>query len=1221
MRKSLFAFLLISLITFLAINSQTTTVEATKANTERHAVNSIATCPNDSVSYPFSGRVFREDWSVFSLPGTDWVSTQASVVQTFPSVRLGNWLTNNTNWGSSAAGRVEQTSSTTKVNLLYETTHDVADGTIETCFQLLSAPPTLSYFPHGVAFRIQEDGNTLEGYGVGFINPTTLALGVLNNGTASILSSQGGFDSTDPTQIRIELEGSSIKVYIAQNEAALPSSPTLQWIDSTFASGKIGYANYATPVEYATLTVDYDCSEAVNQLGTISGAVYQQTGEQYFCDNDLVDMLVIPARHSATSEAEFIDVYTTYADLIANAESEILLTAYLFDREKKDGAVDDELRPLSLTLLGEKRASCLVGALVDCNGLASLYNKFSDPADGISFENDVSIRILVGDAQFLKAKGGQEEILNLLRDFRIPIYDTEPNTGSSWQIEVARIYPNIRFAAPYSYGWHSHAKFLVVDGQDAIVSGFNFSTYDFVGEHDMALHVQGPIVFEARERFDHMWNSPDAIGLCEPQLDTLPEPSHPLHCHEYFVPSITHAPNVWSIYSQPQGENVFSLYREVDDYTADLAHVAALEAATDEIMIMQDRFSPTARFGNFNRTDLDPNLPFAHALKNAIATNHASDNSTFQVRLLVDIDEVTQNDDRSPISASQRLTKKGIEQFVKLLSSAEEEYFEVRFFDTHNHAKAFLADNYVVVGSQNWDMTAWDSPIPDLVEYSLGSDSASLVADYTALFESEWASADCLQIASGVDWKIDIFSISCPYTFLSAGTYIAQSIPITQSVAMIGDGQGSIILPSQGASSGQLSTALAATTSISSTFRILTSNVTISEMTFRDSAGYAIEIGDGVTPIENIVINNVFFENNALGAIKINGLVKNWIIQNNTIVGGQAGVVIDSTTVGTYTHGVRNNIFAGQSGFPIVIESADDGRTYYGYNLFYNCNSAADGSSCDPWLTGTLHISSTIEGNLVGLEPLFEDEQNHDFDLTQRSPAVDSGDPDATHELDFDGDGDSNQRVDIGAVEFPILPIDYDLALVTPQPTASLDLTDTFKTTLEWAWVSTSTLTTPVRLQLATDSAFSTLVVDQDMAISGTYTTTLPDGDYYWRGGFGSLQVWTPIRKFSVTNSQSLQMVSGVSVEAGSAVTLTWPSSGADQYEVWFSSTNPYVTPSGDCAAASNCAIVTEPMFVDSSNEQNRFYAVVGANTSGFFRSPVNQIVGVYRFMLQSGSD
>ena len=1230
MKKSVFVCAACLFVFFLARYQPT--IEATELSLKNNrATEAIVSCPNDSENYAFGGRIFREEWLAGAVSGSDWVSTRATVLNNFPTV-LGNWESSIGHWTELGGRRVQQTDTSAKVNILYGTTHDVADGIIETCLQLLTAPPVISYFPHGVAFRVQEENGVLEGYGVGFIDDTTLALGVLNNNNATVLASASGFVSTDVTQIQIELIGNSIKIYAAQNGDALPTTPTMQKTDNAFQVGKIGLANYATQVEYGSLTVDYDCSADESQLSTIENAVYQQTGMQYFCDNHVVDMLVIPARETATSTQEFIDVYTTYANLIANAQSEVLVTAYLLDRATPN--IGDQTEPLSLAFLGENRESCGNGNTSDCNGLARLHNQFANSADGIAYPDDVHIRILVGDGQ-AEAINRQADILTLLKEFNIPLYDVEPNTGAIWRVDVARIHSRV-ITTRYFNGKHSHAKFLVVDGQEMIVSGFNFSGSDRVGEHDVALHVRGPVVFEIREKFDRLWHSPffsNAIGRCEPNvvdlLNDIPDQGTQEgnrlaildYCGGYTVSEAVHPPSSWAIYAQPEDDQIFSLYRDNGEYTADNAHIAALEAATDEILIIQDRFSTTKSHAHFDSTFFDPNLPFAYALKNAIVTNHNNDNSDFQVQLLVAGAAITNVDSSSVWSGSQKHTKKGIEEFIKLLDVNTIPYFEVRIFATETHAKTFSADDYVVIGSHNWDMTGWDRPTPDLVEYSLGTDAPTLVSDYKTMFTAEWALAKCIDMLGEPDWVIDIFSISCPYGYLDSGNYMAESIPVIQPVTLIGGGQATVILPNTPGTLNEVNLpifpAMTATIPTSATFRILSSDVTISDVAFRDSGGYAIEIGDGVTPIENIVISNVFFENNALGAIKINGLVKNWIIQNNTIVGGQAGIVIDSSTVGTYTHSVRNNIFADQGDFPIVIESADDGRTHYGHNLFYNCNSAADGSSCDPWITGTLHISSTIEGNLVGLEPLFEDDQNHDFDLTQRSPAIDSGDPASTHELDFDGEGDNYQRVDIGASEFFTSPVNYDLALVTPQPTASLDLTDTFKTTLEWAWVSTSTLTTPVRLQLATDSAFSTLVVDQDMAISGTYTTTLPDGNYYWRGGFGSPQVWTPIRKFSVTNSQNLQAVSGVSVEAGSAVTLTWPSTGADQYEVWFSGTNPYVTPNGDCMSASNCAIVTEPMFIDTSNGQNRFYSVIGANTSGFFRSPVNQIVGVYRFMLQ----
>ncbi len=65
----------------------------------------------------------------------------------------------------------------------------------------------------------------------------------------------------------------------------------------------------------------------------------------------------------------------------------------------------------------------------------------------------------------------------------------------------------------------------------------------------------------------------------------------------------------------------------------------------------------------------------------------------------------------------------------------------------------------------------------------------------------------------------------------------------------------------------------------------------------------------------------------------------NYVMENNTFVGGQQGVRINVLEEQTVTSTIHNNLFFGQSTVPIKIDSTTDGGIDYGHNLFASCVS------------------------------------------------------------------------------------------------------------------------------------------------------------------------------------------------------------------------------------------------------------------------------------------
>ena len=192
----------------------------------------------------------------------------------------------------------------------------------------------------------------------------------------------------------------------------------------------------------------------------------------------------------------------------------------------------------------------------------------------------------------------------------------------------------------------------------------------------------------------------------------------------------------------------------------------------------------------------------------------------------------------------------------------------------------------------------------------------------------------------------------------------------------------------------------------------------IRQQSLNEASGYAIKIGDNSdTPLENIYIANIVFENNALGGILINGLTNGspleYTVENNTFVNGISGITLNVPVSPATISNIHNNIFAGQSLSPIQIVAVDDGGVEYSYNLFYDCGG--NGDCATDWYAGNLNATSSAHDNLFDLAPLFVDPDDGNYHLLSDSPAIDAGDPDSLNGLVFDGNNDGIPRIDIGA--------------------------------------------------------------------------------------------------------------------------------------------------------------------------------------------------------------
>lgn len=1019
-----------------------------------------------------NGRLFHEPWMppINMITSDTWVTAKRTWNE--DTHNWGNDWSFDGDWVSPNNGIIRQNSITAhQANIAFEYTHNIADGVILGCLQLGAAPPVETPFPHGLVFRMKDWNNF---YGVGFLDNNTLVLGKLVDGIPYILAtSSSTFTATDLHRFKIVLKEGSAKVYVALGEADFPLSPTLQVWDNAllsdkFRAGKIGLGTYEVQGDFGAIAINYDCGAfgITPANSSINGIVLQETGPQFFCGNFVTDLISLPDDTGPHYDDE---AYLRFAQMIANAKSEVAFTSMDWGGEDFIDPVTEELTSgvVKLALVGNDPDGCITEPLV-CNGLMALLRDFRAHPENHPY--GVTVRILVG----YPWSSYNKNISQVFEKYGIPFWEKRAN-GTEWRVEIARFGDKYQGIAGL-YGRWSHVKLLVTDGKEAIISGYNMHNDYYNGEkYDLGVHVYGPIAYEAMTIFDRLWNTHVLNKICVPP--DSPNTSPFFKCYTGFFIHVTHniekhAPDISAIEYLPAGDFVYSLYRNKDDNTASHVMVDVLAEATNEIRIEETGFTQKSVTGSW--------LGFHYALMDAIR-NNAALNPDFKVRLLAGTNYSFLNR-MSIISLINALEAEG------LLS-----HFQVRQADLHT--KAFSIDRaFMIVGSHNWDLSSWPgSSAIQLDEYSLGTSNTNIVNEFNHLFDSHWSSAPPSHfVPPGTYWP----DANSGLVILQQGQHYANNLLINRPMTIWGGG-GTMIRPNPVLQTGT-----------EPLLHIMSSDVSIAGITFDGSSGYAIEIGDGVTPLENIFIADSIFTNNALGAIKINGPATAYYVGNNTLVGGESGIMINVLGNNETNTTIENNIFSGQTVSPIVVASDDDGGITYQYNLFDNCIRAVGGVCPSAWLTGTMNATSQEEYNLVNAPTPFIDATNGDYTPAYPSSAIDAALP--NFEVDgyyVDGDTDGSVRHDMGAVEVITPTAVTEPLLISPQPGSIEQSTVSF--------VMTGTVGMMVEVQVATEAQFLTPLFSGN---TQTYTTAvehLPIGTYYWRARQTN-GAWSPVRQFIV---------------------------------------------------------------------------------------------------------
>lgn len=476
--------------------------------------------------------------------------------------------------------------------------------------------------------------------------------------------------------------------------------------------------DHASAIQMAWVDIDrlvlqstqpyYHCSDATGSpygdaiLNVLRTDPYRPPGSAIpFCGNQFLGLYLQPYLPSTDTGKERPDsAFDEAANQIRSARYEVLFATMEW---MKDENMDSP-------------------GLLFAQAVADLYDKVK--AHPEAYPRGVTVRILLGNYPELATFTWGEQVWNVMDVLQKAGLPELGNPQLGWKVELA----NFDGQNP-----HSHAKFLIIDGEKVMAAGFNYSYLHFSRNHpsgqgvslvDYGMVVRGPVAQDALADYDDLWEGSDLVqcpGLNPPKGDWS------RYCDEAKGAAVaTHVPEVTLYHTTPEDDIAFSLLRTSNRPESDKALDALIRSAQNHIDIFEVNFSMELYCSLGIIMDdfcsIQDSLDYMQALLDVMERNHV------HIRVLTT--DVNMNGIENSVAIetfSKELARRGLSDLA-----------EFRYYEGRVHAKAFLVDDaFLVVGSQNFHYSAWGDG-RGLVEYNLATNSDEAITQFQQSFEYYW---------------------------------------------------------------------------------------------------------------------------------------------------------------------------------------------------------------------------------------------------------------------------------------------------------------------------------------------------------------------------------------------------------------------------------------------------------------------------------------------------
>lgn len=480
---------------------------------------------------------------------------------------------------------------------------------------------------------------------------------------------------------------------------------------STLADGRLLLTwDEAGGEQFLTYTV-YTCDDV--PLSGLNQVVYNAARQEKFrplddpipyCKNQFEQLMITPNPTAPENEEPHSahGAFDRVADVVRGAKYEVLFTTMQWDKPS------DTVSP----------GDTLAQAVYD------LYEKVkAHPED---YPRGMTVRLMLGNMPDLAIFEPTNQITHVMQDLHDAGLREMVNEEIGWRLELA----------DYAGAWpHAHSKFVVVDGETAISAGFNYSYLHLdkkdpsglgLSMNDLGLQITGPVAQSVMSAYDDLWSDSDHYSCSRfpPPLPLL----WFLWCSE--TPAVAdHTPEVLRYYVTDGDTNAFSLHHTMKHLEADEAILSAIGAAQDRVDVYQVNFSldtvcvvATLITGTCPFGELIP--PYMKALANAVIER--------DVNIRVIMEETAMN------GLENRMAIRWLSNYLQ--EHGKTKNVNMKFYNGKMHDKGTLIDEkLLVVGSQNFHWSAWDSP--SLTEYVMATDDQEAISNFLLEYNYQWDKA------------------------------------------------------------------------------------------------------------------------------------------------------------------------------------------------------------------------------------------------------------------------------------------------------------------------------------------------------------------------------------------------------------------------------------------------------------------------------------------------